>query len=104
MGEPRTASVRSKSTTGSMAMQTLIASAVNLQPTRRAGPNARDSHDAVLLGRVACGDAAAMRVLFANHHVAVYRFVLRRLRDRALAEDVTSDVFLDVWRHAGRFE
>jgi RNA polymerase sigma-70 factor, ECF subfamily len=45
-----------------------------------------------------------MHILFSSHHVAVYRFVLQRLRDKALAEDVTSEVFLDVWRHAGRFE
>ena len=45
-----------------------------------------------------------MHILFSKHHVAVYRFVLQRLRDHALAEDVTSDVFLDVWRQAGRFE
>jgi RNA polymerase sigma-70 factor, ECF subfamily len=86
------------------AMQTALASAANLMPTRRAGPNARASHDAVLLGRIACGDDAAMRMLFANHQIAVYRFVLRRLRDKELAEDVTSEVFLDVWRHAGRYE
>ncbi len=45
-----------------------------------------------------------MHILFSKHHVAVYRFVLQRLRDKALAEDVTSEVFLDVWRQAGRFE
>jgi RNA polymerase sigma-70 factor, ECF subfamily len=45
-----------------------------------------------------------MHILFSKHHVAVYRFVLQRLRDKALAEDVTSDVFLDIWRYAGRFE
>jgi RNA polymerase sigma-70 factor (ECF subfamily) len=45
-----------------------------------------------------------MQTLFSNHHIAVYRFVLRRLRDKALAEDVTGEVFLDVWRHASRFE
>jgi RNA polymerase sigma-70 factor, ECF subfamily len=54
--------------------------------------------------RIASGDKAAMHMLFSNHHVSVYRFVLRRLRDNALAEDVTSDVFLEVWRQAGRFE
>jgi RNA polymerase sigma-70 factor (ECF subfamily) len=85
-------------------MQTLSASAANLRPIRRAGPNARASYDAVLLSRVATGDKTAMHILFSNHHVPVYRFVLRRLRDQALAEDVTSEVFLDVWRHAGRFE
>jgi RNA polymerase sigma-70 factor (ECF subfamily) len=85
-------------------MQTLLASAANRRPIHRAGPNARASYDAVLLGRVASGDKAAMHILFSNHHVPVYRFVLRRLRDRALAEDITSEVFLEVWRQAGRFE
>jgi RNA polymerase sigma-70 factor (ECF subfamily) len=85
-------------------MQTFLASATNLRPVRRASPNARASHDAVLLDRVASGDTAAMHMLFANHHVAVYRYVMRRLHNRAIAEDVTSDVFLEVWRNAGRFE
>ena len=58
----------------------------------------------MLIRRVAAADRTAMHILFSKHHVAVYRFVLRRLGDKALAEDVTSDVFLDVWRHAGRFE
>ena len=54
--------------------------------------------------RVAAADRTAMHTLFSRHHVAVYRFVLQRLRDKALAEDVTGEVFLEVWRHAGRFE
>ena len=45
-----------------------------------------------------------MQTLFSRHHIAVYRFVLQRLRDKALAEDVTSEIFLEVWRHAGKFE
>jgi RNA polymerase sigma-70 factor (ECF subfamily) len=54
--------------------------------------------------RIASKDKAAMHTLFSRHQIAVYRFVLRRLRDKTLAEDVTSDVFLEVWRQAGRFE
>jgi RNA polymerase sigma-70 factor, ECF subfamily len=45
-----------------------------------------------------------MQVLFARHHVRVFRFVLRLVRDEAAAEDLISEVFLDVWRQAGRFE
>jgi RNA polymerase sigma-70 factor, ECF subfamily len=60
--------------------------------------------DAVLMKRIASGDKAAMHVLFSNHYVSVYRFVLQRLRDKALAEDVTSEVFLEVWRQAGLFQ
>jgi RNA polymerase sigma-70 factor (ECF subfamily) len=60
--------------------------------------------DEVLIGRIANGDRLAMQVLFARHHVRVYRFVLRLVRDEATAEDLISEVFLDVWRQAGRFE
>ena len=60
--------------------------------------------DEVLIGRIANGDRLAMQVLFARHHVRVYRFVLRLVRDKSVAEDLISDVFLDVWRQAGRFE
>jgi len=60
--------------------------------------------DEELIGRIARGDRLAMQVLFARHHVRVYRFVLRLLRDEMAAEDVIGDVFLDVWRQANRFE
>ena len=60
--------------------------------------------DEVLIGRIASGDRLAMQALFARHHVRVYRFVLRLVRNEATAEDLISDVFLDVWRQAGKFE
>jgi RNA polymerase sigma-70 factor (ECF subfamily) len=60
--------------------------------------------DDVLIARIAGGDRLAMQVLFSRHHVRVYRFVLRLVRNEATAEDLISDVFLDVWRQAGKFE
>src|SRR5215469_17101485 len=60
--------------------------------------------DEALIGRIARGDRLAMQVLFARHHVPVYRYVLRLLRDEMAAQDVIGDVFLDVWRQADRFE
>jgi RNA polymerase sigma-70 factor (ECF subfamily) len=60
--------------------------------------------DAVLISRIAGGDRLAMQVLYARHHVRVYRFVLRLVRNEATAEDLISEVFLDVWRQAGKFE
>ena len=60
--------------------------------------------DELLIGRIAKGDRLAMQVLFARHHVRIYRFVLRLLRDEMAAEDVISDVFMDVWLQANRFE
>jgi RNA polymerase sigma-70 factor, ECF subfamily len=60
--------------------------------------------DEVLIGRIANGDRLAMQVLFARHHVRVYRFVLRLVGNPTVAEDLISEVFLDVWRQADRFE
>src|SRR5499426_432783 len=45
-----------------------------------------------------------MQVLFARHHVRVYRFVLRLVGNPTTAEDLISEVFLDVWRQADKFE
>ncbi len=64
----------------------------------------QSTSDEVLIGRIANGDRLAMQVLFARHHVRVFRFVLRLVRDEATAEDLISEVFLDVWRQASRFE
>ena len=60
--------------------------------------------DEALIARIASADRLAMQVLFARHHARIYRFVLRLVRDRSKAEDLISEVFLDVWRQADRFE
>src|SRR3954453_159634 len=60
--------------------------------------------DEVLIGRIASGDRLAMQVLFARHHLRGFRFVLRLVHDESVAEDLISEVFLDVWRQADRFE
>src|SRR3954463_11506129 len=60
--------------------------------------------DQALVGRVAAGDRQAMQTLYARHHVKAYQFVRRLGVDAALAEDLISEVFLDIWRHAARYE
>jgi RNA polymerase sigma-70 factor (ECF subfamily) len=60
--------------------------------------------DDVLIRRIASSDQLAMRRLYARHRVAIYRWLLRLVGDAALAEDLLSDVFLDVWRKASSFE
>ena len=60
--------------------------------------------DENLIKQIAEGNKLAMRALFARHQVRVYRFILRIVRDSALAEDVVSEVFIDAWQHAGRYE
>jgi RNA polymerase sigma-70 factor, ECF subfamily len=68
-----------------------------------AGLVPRDTLDDALIVRIVDGDASAMKVLYARHNVRVYRFALRLLGDCAIAEEVTSEVFLDVWRKPANF-
>src|SRR6266436_6719334 len=70
--------------------------------TQRAAPEI--SSDEMLIRRIAEGDQLAMRTLFGRHRVALYRWLLRLVGDETLAEDLLSDVFLDVWRQAASFE
>jgi RNA polymerase sigma-70 factor (ECF subfamily) len=67
------------------------------------GPVEKRSDEA-LVSAIAAGDRQAMRALYLRHNVRVYRFVVRLVADAALAEDVVSEVFLQVWRHADGFE
>jgi RNA polymerase sigma-70 factor (ECF subfamily) len=60
--------------------------------------------DDALIKQIADGNKLAMRALFARHQLRVYRFALRIVRDSATAEDVVSEVFIDAWQHAGRYE
>src|SRR5215831_15967990 len=70
----------------------------------RPSPTAKDNSDEALVAKIAAGNRLAMQVLFARHHARVYRFILRLLGSEVVAEDLTSEVFLGVWRQADRFE
>jgi RNA polymerase sigma-70 factor, ECF subfamily len=65
---------------------------------------ARETPDTELMQAVGQGDKQAMQVLFARHNVRIYRFALRFVNDEAMAEDLVSEVFLEVWRQAQKFE
>ena len=73
----------------------------NVVPAHAAG---EPSSDEMLIARIAGGDRLAMQTLFARHRTAVYRWLLRFVGNEAVAEDLLSDVFLDVWRQADRFQ
>jgi RNA polymerase sigma-70 factor, ECF subfamily len=62
------------------------------------------SSDEILVEKIAAGSKPAMQALFARHRTYVYRWLLRFASNETLAEDLLSEVFLDVWRQAGRFQ
>jgi RNA polymerase sigma-70 factor, ECF subfamily len=64
----------------------------------------QETSDEALIGLIANGDKRAMQVLYARHNVRVYRFIVRLTGNQTLAEDLVSEVFLDVWRQAEGFE
>jgi RNA polymerase sigma-70 factor (ECF subfamily) len=64
----------------------------------------RAAQDAELIRRIAAGEETALRALLAAHQMRVFRFVMRLVCNEAVAEEVMSEVFLEVWRNAARFE
>src|SRR6516164_1791150 len=64
----------------------------------------QETSDEALIELIAEGDKRAMQVLYARHNVRVYRFIVRLTGNTSLAEDLVSEVFLDVWRQAEGFE
>jgi RNA polymerase sigma-70 factor (ECF subfamily) len=76
----------------------------NSSGTAAAAASNRHRLDATLLESIAAGDKLAMQVLFQRHNVRIYRFVLRLTGNESLAEEIVSEVFLNVWRQAGTFE
>lgn len=66
--------------------------------------NATAETDRALVDRVAKGDRAAVRLLFMRHHARIYRFVARQTGSEMMADDITNEVFLELWRQAPGFE
>lgn len=57
-----------------------------------------------LMRRVARGDSEAFEELYDELSPAVYGLARRVVRDPVKAEDVTQEVFIDVWRKSTRFD
>lgn len=71
-------------------------------PPRLAEPDAEAL--AALLGRIARQEEAALEALYEATVGRVHGLALRILRDPQAAEEVTEDVFFQVWRQAGRYD
>jgi len=53
---------------------------------------------------IAGGDQVALHALFAQSHRIVFTLIVRITKNRETAEEVTLDVFHDVWRRASTYD
>ncbi len=60
--------------------------------------------DKLLIERIADGEKAAIQSLFARHHTRLYRSIARQVGNPSMAEEITNEVFLEVWKNAARYE
>src|SRR5450755_527446 len=65
-------------------------------------PNAQS--DEALMKAIAAGDQSAMRTLYLRHNASVFRCIARMLNDAGRAQDLVSEVFIDVWSQADHFQ
>jgi RNA polymerase sigma-70 factor, ECF subfamily len=74
------------------------------ETSRRASSDAtKQTLDTDLIRRIAAGNKLAMQLLYMRHNLRLFRFALRFTRNKATAEDLVQEVFLDVWRKADEF-
>ena len=67
-------------------------------------PSAPASELEALLSRVRLGDREAFAALYRQTRARLFGVVLRIQKDRALAEDILQDVYVNVWRAAASFD
>jgi RNA polymerase sigma-70 factor (ECF subfamily) len=60
--------------------------------------------DALLIKRIAERDRRAFDVFYRRYHRRVFRFVVRKVRSEALAEEIAGDSMMAVWQGAASFE
>jgi RNA polymerase sigma-70 factor (ECF subfamily) len=63
-----------------------------------------DGDDSALLAAIIAGDQGAMAQLYARYSAIVLALALRILRDRASADELLNDVFMELWNRCDRFD
>ena len=60
--------------------------------------------DLEVLKQIAGGDKRGLETLYSRHSDRTFKFLMRLTANRSAAEDLTHDVFLEIWKSAKRFE
>ena len=76
----------------------------NPGPTPKSAWSDRSVELSSLLARAGLGDRAAFATLYERTSAHLLGVVMRIQRDRALAEDILQEVFVNVWRAARSFD
>jgi RNA polymerase sigma-70 factor (ECF subfamily) len=63
-----------------------------------------EQHWATLVQSIAAGDQLALHALYERAHRIVFTLIMRITANRETAEELTIDVFHDVWRSASRYD
>lgn len=71
---------------------------------KRGGPLVSEQEWAALVRAVAAGDEVALHALYDRAHRAVYTLIVRMTGNRETAEELTVDVFHDVWRRSAQYD
>lgn len=61
-------------------------------------------HDVSLLTRIGRHDVSAFEEIYVRYSRPVYSLALRLLGDRQVAQEVTQEIFLSIWRDASGFD
>jgi RNA polymerase sigma-70 factor (ECF subfamily) len=71
---------------------------------RKAQPPVSEAEWVALVHSIAAGDQAALHALYERAHRPVFTLIVRIMANRETAEELTLDVFHDIWRRAGRYD
>src|SRR5882672_3435638 len=71
---------------------------------KRSRPPSLEKDWVELLRSIAAGDQVGLHTLYAQTHHLVFTLLVRICKSRDTAEELTVDVFHDVWRQASSYE
>lgn len=67
-------------------------------------PEKKEPSDAALMERLLERESRALELLYDRYSRPVYSLVLRISQQASAAEEIVQDVFLQLWRHADRYQ
>ncbi len=64
----------------------------------------RVAEEIAWLHRIENGDKAALKLMYQRFAPRIFRFVMRMIKNEAIAEELVNDVMLEIWNNAAKFE